>query len=114
MSSALQLVLSNPNPGLEAEFNIWYAGDHLLHGVETPGVLSGQRFYRADGPWPSGKHDYMMIWELDDPATTLAELAKVKGTDKMPISPGDQHGHRSAPDDVAAGCRSQCRQDRHR
>jgi hypothetical protein len=87
MSNALQLVLSNPNAGLEAEFNSWYGGDHLIHGVETPGVLSGQRFRRTEGPWPSGIHDYMMIWELDNPAFTLAELAKVKGTDEMPISP---------------------------
>jgi CTP:molybdopterin cytidylyltransferase MocA len=87
MSNALQLVLSNPNPGFEDEFNAWYGGEHLIHGVETPGVLSGQRFRRAEGPWPSGKHDYMMIWELDDPAFTLAELAKVKGTAEMPISP---------------------------
>src|SRR5579864_4602563 len=86
MSNALQLVLSNPNPGMEAEFNAWYGGDHLLHGVETPGVLSGQRFGRAEGPWPSGKHDYLMIWELDNPAFTLAELAKVKGGEHMPIS----------------------------
>ena len=87
MSSCLQLVLSNPNEGLEAEFNEWYAGDHLVHGIETPGVLSGQRFHRAAGPWPCGKHDYLMIWELDNPALTLAELAKVKGTAEMPISP---------------------------
>jgi hypothetical protein len=72
---------------MEAEFNEWYAGPHLLHGVETPGVLSGQRFKRQAGPWPSGKHEYLMIWELDDPAFTLAELAKVKGTAEMPISP---------------------------
>jgi len=87
MANALQLVLSNPTPGMESEFNVWYGGDHLIHGVETPGILSGQRFRRIDGPWPSGLHDYMMIWELDDPAFTLAELAKIKGTDTMPISP---------------------------
>ena len=87
MPSCLQLVLSNPTPGFEAEFNAWYAGPHLIHGVQTPGVISGQRFRRAEGPWPAGKHDYLMIWELDDPASTLAELAKVKGTDVMPISP---------------------------
>lgn len=87
MANALQLVLSNPNPGLEAEFDEWYGGSHLLHGVETPGILSGQRFRRADGPWPKGVHDFLMIWELDDPAFTLAELAKVKGTADMPISP---------------------------
>lgn len=87
MANALQLVLSNPTEGLEAEFNDWYGGSHLLHGVETPGVLSGQRFKRAAAPWPEGKHGYMMVWELDDPALTLSELAKVKGTAEMPISP---------------------------
>ncbi len=87
MSNALQLVLSNPTEGMEAEFNEWYGGSHMLHGVETPGVISGQRFKRAPGPWPAGKHDYMVIWELDNPAYTLSELAKVKGTEAMPISP---------------------------
>lgn len=87
MPNVLQLVLSQPNEGMDEEFNHWYGGSHMLHGVETPGVLSGQRFRRADGPWPNGKHDYLMIWEMDDPAYTLAELAKVKGSADMPISP---------------------------
>jgi hypothetical protein len=87
MSNALQLVLSNPTSGMEAEFDAWYGGSHLIHGVETPGILSGQRFRRIDGPWPSGSYDFLMIWELDDPAFTLAELARVKGSAEMPISP---------------------------
>jgi hypothetical protein len=87
MSTTLQLVLSNPMTGMEEEFNRWYGTDHFVHGVLTPGVLAGQRFRRAAGPWPSGKHDYLMIWELGEPAAVLAELAKVKGTDAMPISP---------------------------
>jgi hypothetical protein len=87
VATCLQFALSNPVPGQEEEFNRWYGTDHLIHGVLTPGVLAGQRFRRAEGPWPSGKHDYLMIWEMDDPAFALAELAKVKGTDTMPISP---------------------------
>lgn len=87
MANVLQLVLSQPHIGMEEEFNHWYGGSHMLHGVETPGVLSGQRFRRTDGPWPNGRHDYLMIWEMDDPAFTLAELAKVKGSADMPISP---------------------------
>lgn len=87
MSAVLQFALSNPTPGMEDEFNTWYGGPHLIHGVETPGIIAGQRFRRVEGPWPAGKHDYLMIWEFDDPAYTLAELAKVKGTDSMPISP---------------------------
>jgi hypothetical protein len=86
MPMSLQLVLSNPTPGNEDEFNRWYGSEHMEHALRTPGVLAGQRFHRAAGPWPSGKHDYLMIWELDDPAFALAELAKVKFSDSMPIS----------------------------
>ena len=87
MPTCLQLALSNPVAGREDEFNRWYEHDHLRNGVLTPGILAGQRFRRADGPWPSGKHEYLTIWEIDDPAFALAQLASVKGTDAMPISP---------------------------
>jgi hypothetical protein len=73
---------------MEEEFNRWYGGEHTEHGVATPGILGGQRFRRAPlGPWPSGKHDYMMIWEMDDPKFALEQLAAARGGDKMPISP---------------------------
>jgi hypothetical protein len=87
MATCYQFALSNPVPGQEEEFDRWYGTDHLSHGVLTPGILAGQRFQRAAGPWPSGKHDHLTIWEMDDPAYALAELAKVRSTDAMPISP---------------------------
>lgn len=87
MATCFQFALSNPVPGREEEFNHWYGTDHLLHGVLTPGILAAQRFRRVEGPWPSGKHDYLTIWEMDDPAFALAELAKARGTETMPISP---------------------------
>jgi len=87
VATCYQFALSNPVSGQEHEFNRWYGTDHLHHGVLTPGILAGQRFRRAEGPWPSGKHDYLTIWEMDDPAYALAELAKARGGDTMPISP---------------------------
>ncbi len=87
MATCYQFALSNPVPGQEDEFNRWYGAEHLAHGVLTPGILAGQRFRRVDGPWPSGKHDYLTIWEMDDPAFALAQLAQARGTDTMPISP---------------------------
>jgi hypothetical protein len=87
MATCYQFALSNPVPGQEEEFNRWYGTDHLTHGVLTPGILAGQRFQRTHGPWPSGKHDYLTIWEMDDPAYALAQLAKVRETEAMPISP---------------------------
>ena len=87
MATCYQFALSNPVPGQEEEFNRWYGTEHLTHGVLTPGILAGQRFQRVEGPWPSGKHDYLTIWEMDDPAFALAQLAEARGTDTMPISP---------------------------
>jgi hypothetical protein len=87
MPTCLQFALSNPTAGQEEEFNRWYGGPHLVHGVLTPGILAGQRFRRIEGPWPAGSHDYLMIWEIDDPAFALAELAKARDGGKMPISP---------------------------
>ena len=87
MATCLQFALSNPVPGQEEEFDRWYGTDHLVHTVLIPGILAGQRFHRSDGPWPSGKHDHLTIWEIDDPAFALAELAKARGTAAMPISP---------------------------
>src|SRR5262245_17988599 len=87
MATCFQFALSNPVPGQEEEFNRWYGTDHLIHVVQTPGILAGQRFHRSGGPWPSGKHDYLTIWEIDDPAYALAQLAQVRGSDTMPVSP---------------------------
>jgi hypothetical protein len=87
MATCLQFALSNPTPGQQEEFNRWYGTDHLIHGVLVPGVLAGQRFKRIAGPWPEGKHEYLMVWEMDDPALALAELANARHGEKMPISP---------------------------
>jgi hypothetical protein len=87
MATCLQLALTNPVAGQDKEFNRWYDDEHLVHGVRTPGMLAGQRFRRATGPWPPGKHDYLAIYEIDDPVFAVAQLAKARGTDAMPISP---------------------------
>jgi hypothetical protein len=88
MATSLQFALSNPLPGMDDEFNRWYGSEHLLHGLMVPGVDAAQRFRRVDShPLPAGSHDYLMIWEFDDPRFALEQLALVKGTDKMPISP---------------------------
>ena len=87
MATCFQFALSNPVAGQEEEFNRWYGTEHLTHGVLTPGILAGQRFQRVEGPWPSGKHDYLTVWEMDDPAFALAQLAQARETDAMPISP---------------------------
>lgn len=88
MATSLQFALSNPTPNMDDEFNRWYGSEHLLHGLLVPGVNAAQRFKRVDShPLPGGIHDYLMIWEFDDPRFALEQLALVKNSDKMPISP---------------------------
>lgn len=86
MAASFQFALSNPVAGKEAEFNAWYGEHHLFVGVTTPGMLAGQRFRRVDGPWPSGDHEFLALWELDNPPYALEQLALVKGTETMPLS----------------------------
>lgn len=87
MANSLQFALTNANAGMEDEFRQWYTGAHLQHGLNVPGVLAGQMFERVAGPFPAGKHNFMMIWEFDRPAYALEQLAAVKGGDELPISP---------------------------
>lgn len=86
MAACFQFALSNPVKGREVAFNDWYGAHHLYVGVSTPGILAGQRFQRVPGPWPGGDHDFLALWELDNPPYALEQLASVKGTDRMPLS----------------------------
>ena len=40
----IQLVYSNPVPGMEDEFNEWYSSRHVHEILRVPGYLSAQRF----------------------------------------------------------------------
>lgn len=86
MHRCMQFALSNAIEGREEEFRAWYASSHLMHTVRVPGIGAGQCFVRIDAPWPGGKHDNMMIWELNDPGYALDQLAQAKGTDRMPLN----------------------------
>ena len=41
------LVLSNPVPGRESEYNGWYSNTHLADGTAIPGSLRAPRFKLA-------------------------------------------------------------------
>ncbi len=89
MNHCFQFAFSSPVEGMEEEFQRWYSDEHLPHSVKLPVVAAGQRFHRVEGtPWPAGKHDNLVIWELDgDPAKAIETLLASHGTADMPISP---------------------------
>ena len=87
MATSLQFALCNAVTGMENEFVNWYGTEHLEHVLSVPGINAGQMFHRVTGPFPPGKHDFMMIWEFDSPQYALTQLAEAKGSTQMPISP---------------------------
>jgi len=83
------VVLSNPAPGREDEFNAWYTDRHLRDVLDVPGYLAAQRFrtVQADGAAPAWA--YAALYEVDAArhADAVAEVARRTNTELMPISP---------------------------
>lgn len=64
----LLMVMMQPPPHLEEEFNAWYDTEHLPERVVLPGFLSGLRFVCVDG-YPR----YMALYDMDDEAVIESE-----------------------------------------
>lgn len=81
------LVLTNPKPGQDAEYNCWYDEVHLGDVVDVPGFVAAQRFRIEDAEDFSG-YRYLSIYDVesDDPKATFAALTARAGTDTMEIS----------------------------
>lgn len=76
MSDNILVVLTNPVPGREDEFNDWYSNVHIQEICTIPGFKSAQRFKLGDAQMgPAGAHQYLAIYEIDgDPAAALDAL----------------------------------------
>ena len=92
MAKSVFLVMSNPTPGKEAEYNEWYDKVHLADVLNVPGFVAAQRFRLGDTQFGDGTrpHRYLAIYEVDtnDMAGCLKELSARVGTDDMVISDG--------------------------
>jgi hypothetical protein len=84
-------VLSRCTPGKEAEFEDWYANQHLPDVVRIDGVVSArltrmryQKVYDLDAP----QWGYLTIYvmEGDDPNDIMGRILAVSGSDAMPLS----------------------------
>lgn len=81
------VVLTNPRPDQESEYNRWYDEVHLGDVVDVPGFVAAQRFQIDDAEDFSG-YRYLSIYDIesDDPKATFAALTERAGTDAMTIS----------------------------
>ncbi|HEY4252693.1 MAG TPA: hypothetical protein VGM87_15885 [Roseomonas sp.] len=60
-NKGILLVMMHPPPAFEEEFNAWYDTEHVPERLAVPGILTGLRFYNADGGAPR----YLAIYDLE-------------------------------------------------
>ncbi|MGE0387481.1 MAG: hypothetical protein AB7Q97_22355 [Gammaproteobacteria bacterium] len=86
MANYVLVVMTNPTPGNDAEYNRWYDEVHLPDVCNVPGFNSARRFRLADG---EGAFKYLAVYEVQtgDIKACLADLGSRAGTDRMTMSP---------------------------
>jgi hypothetical protein len=81
---ALMVVLSNANPGREADFNRWYSDIHLVEVVDTlAGFESGRRYRLADMQVEEGaNYRYLAIYRIRNGQLKEAQEAVLASRDE--------------------------------
>jgi hypothetical protein len=69
MTKQILVVVSNPTPGHEDEYNRWYSEQHLADVLRVPGFVAAQRFKLTMDSANSLPGPYLAIYEMesDDP-----------------------------------------------
>jgi hypothetical protein len=85
------VVLTNPTPGKDAEYNRWYNEQHIPDVLNAAGFVCAQRFRLAEtqnGPRTDQTHKYLALYEIetDDLPASLKDLASRGGTPDMIMS----------------------------
>lgn len=80
MPNFVVLVMSNPHPGREAEFNDWYDDPHLDQVIATTGFTSAQRFELRAEQGVNSPHRYLALYETvgESPTEVLERLDRTR------------------------------------
>ncbi len=84
------IALTNPVPGREAEFDVWYDETHIADVLKLPGVIGAQRLRLSARQYRERPHPWQSMAvneiETDDIDEAFAALKSVSGTEAMPLS----------------------------
>jgi hypothetical protein len=85
------VVLTNPTPGKDVEFNRWYNEQHIPDVLNAAGFVCAQRFRLSEtqnSPKTDQTYKYLALYEIetDDLAASLKDLASRGGTPDMIMS----------------------------
>jgi hypothetical protein len=87
------IVLSDPVPGGEDEYNDWYTGTHLREVVNTPGFVAAQRFQFVTSGGEGPPNGYLAIYEVEGDIEE-AKAALAAGRDKRVPAPAAMSAER--------------------
>jgi len=91
----LQLVYSDPTPGMEAAYNNWYDHVHAPEVVASPDFVSARRYKRAAVQLAPGKTtEYLAIFEISSPdfAATIKKFQAAAPHETMSKAFDPVHG----------------------
>ncbi|MET0545487.1 MAG: hypothetical protein ABWZ40_04170 [Caulobacterales bacterium] len=84
------VVMTNPKPGQEEEFNHWYTNIHLKEVCEVPGIKSARRFKHSRGlPEGAGLDaiktgtEYLALYEIETNNIDAVLKSLTDSVDKM-------------------------------
>jgi hypothetical protein len=91
MAKYTLVVLTNPTPGKEAEYNRWYNEQHIPDVLNCKGFVSAQRFRMSDtqmGANADKSYKYLALYEIetDDLNASIKDLQSRSGTADMVLS----------------------------
>jgi hypothetical protein len=89
MNDYTYVVLTNPLPGREAEYNDWYTNRHLADVMTVPGFVSARRFELFDAKAEGApRQRYLALYNMrtDDPEKVLATLVELVESGNMHIT----------------------------
>jgi hypothetical protein len=85
MAEGIFLVMSDPYPGQDAEFDRWYVDEHMVETLaEMPGLTYAQRFRRDD--WigiPARFPGYLTVYGVGDGAAEHLKVAVARQREEV-------------------------------
>ena len=86
MAKHVFVVVTNPTPGKEKEYNDWYTNVHLGEVCAVEGITSAQRFNYNTGDNLAGPYLALYEMETDNPSGVIAALQKAAESGNMQMS----------------------------
>lgn len=82
------LVLSNPVPGMEKEYNQWYSEVHLKEVLRIDGINSAQRFELTPSQLvPDQGYRYLAMYEIDSDDVEGTTRRLIEAASWLDLSP---------------------------